>query len=166
VEDIAHAGQVHVCAVLLTLIIQIKYMEMNEYLFKCTTNFRKYNKMKVKDGDGDGDGVDATVDDGDYAQASNDLSPFSSYVLVDGGDLREDDNGGGGAAELRCGGPDGCVSLPCPLPYIGLTRRAPRTSQYRPYGLGKTLGMSGGQNGEETYIFWKFLRPGCRDTGI
>jgi hypothetical protein len=44
-------------------IIRTKYMEMNGYLFKSTTEFRKYNKMKVNDGDGDddGDGVDAVA---------------------------------------------------------------------------------------------------------
>jgi hypothetical protein len=52
-----------------------------------------------KDGDGDRDGVDAVVDDGDDAQASKGPSPFYSCVVVDGGDLRECSNRGGGAAE-------------------------------------------------------------------
>lgn len=61
---------------IIIVIIQIKYMGMNEYLFKSTTKYRKYNKMGIDDG------VDAAVSDGDDAQASKDPSPFSSCVVV------------------------------------------------------------------------------------
>ena len=54
-------------------IIWINYIGMNEYLFRSTIKCRKYNKMGM-DEDDDEDGADASVDDGDDAQASKYLS--------------------------------------------------------------------------------------------
>jgi hypothetical protein len=62
---------------IIIVIIRIRYMGMNGYLFKS-----EYNKMKVNDGDGDGYGLDAAVDAGDDTQALKDPSPSFSFVVV------------------------------------------------------------------------------------
>ena len=54
--------------------VWMEYNEMNKYLCKSTTEFRKYNKMNTNEGDVDGDDDDDGADDvGDDAQDSNDL---------------------------------------------------------------------------------------------
>jgi len=51
------------------IMVWMEYNEMNKYLCKSTTEFRKYNKMNTNGGDVDGDDDDGADD----AQDSNDL---------------------------------------------------------------------------------------------